>query len=345
MDSIKSVQRHRRHTGMSYKFQRLREKIRRAVESGEFVGKLPGERELARRFRVNAKTLSKALTDLAAEGLLHRSIGRGTFVKGADGQGESAAGPWLLIVDADTDQNMIQHLQALNPQAQVSDDVANLRPSYLNQFNAVIDLAAQTPEPLLRDLLVRNISIVAAEREPRTYSTSAVLLDVPLGVAHLTRELILAGHRRFLAIEGRDGDTIANEIRRRAPRYCSDFSVDVCCPGDVPCAVEQGATACICGSADAASQTLRVLEDAAITVPQQISVAAVGYGEELPCTGYFVPGHQRAAAVDDILRHGQAGRPTTLWLSGILLDRGTTAPLHFSLNAAESSLRVTALIA
>src|SRR5688572_29321287 len=50
---------------LSYKFQRLREKLRQAVASGELSGKLPGERALARRFHVNAKTLSKALTDLA----------------------------------------------------------------------------------------------------------------------------------------------------------------------------------------------------------------------------------------------------------------------------------------
>src|SRR5881275_1250504 len=70
-------------SGLSYKFQRLREKLRQAVASGELSGKLPGERALAKRFHVNAKTLSKALTDLAAEGVLDRSIGRGTYVKGS----------------------------------------------------------------------------------------------------------------------------------------------------------------------------------------------------------------------------------------------------------------------
>ena len=68
---------------MSYKFQRLREKLRRGDRSRRVLGKLPGERTLAKRFHVNAKTLSKALTDLAAEGLLDRSIGRGTYVKGS----------------------------------------------------------------------------------------------------------------------------------------------------------------------------------------------------------------------------------------------------------------------
>src|SRR5438093_6106934 len=86
---------------LSYKFQRLRERLRQAVASGELSGKLPGERQLSRRFRVNAKTLSKALTDLAAEGLLERSIGRGTFVRGQQTTPQSVEEKWLLICDPD----------------------------------------------------------------------------------------------------------------------------------------------------------------------------------------------------------------------------------------------------
>ena len=64
---------------------------------------------MARRVRVNAKTLSKALTDLAAEGVLERSIGRGTFVKSppdpaAASQGSAApvvGERWLIICDPD----------------------------------------------------------------------------------------------------------------------------------------------------------------------------------------------------------------------------------------------------
>src|SRR5580704_9614375 len=102
-------------SGMSYKFQRLREKIRQAVADGELSGKLPGERELARRFQVNAKTLSKALTDLAAEGLLQRSIGRGTFVKGTETETKSE-GPWLLVGDGEQLQSPLGNaLRRLNP--------------------------------------------------------------------------------------------------------------------------------------------------------------------------------------------------------------------------------------
>jgi len=61
---------------LSYKFQRLREKLRQAIFSGELNGKLPGERALAKRFHVNAKTLSKALT--ASDSSLTRSLKRST---------------------------------------------------------------------------------------------------------------------------------------------------------------------------------------------------------------------------------------------------------------------------
>jgi DNA-binding FadR family transcriptional regulator len=42
--------------------------------------RLPSERDLARRFKVNRNTLRKALATLEAEGLIWRHIGRGTFV-------------------------------------------------------------------------------------------------------------------------------------------------------------------------------------------------------------------------------------------------------------------------
>src|SRR3954470_3989576 len=112
-----------RASEMSYKFQRLREKLRAAIASGELSGKLPGERALAKRFHVNAKTLSKALTDLAAEGVLDRSIGRGTYVKGTAPAG-SGGGRWLLLCDdADADaQILLEHLRRANPDTQSTCD-------------------------------------------------------------------------------------------------------------------------------------------------------------------------------------------------------------------------------
>jgi DNA-binding transcriptional regulator YhcF (GntR family) len=316
----------RRDSELSYKFQRLRERIRAAVACGELNGKLPGERELARRFHVNAKTLSKALTDLAAEGLLCRSIGRGTFVKGS--QVQDAAGPWLIVVDANTDHVLVEYLKTLNPDAEIHSDISIARPSFLNQFAAVVDLAERTSDAFVRDLLVRSVPIVCVGRESRSYSTNAVALDVTLGIDQLTRELVLGGHRRFLAIENRPRITMAEAIRRSASRYCSNFCVDSCHASDIGQAVESGATACICDSVRGAVQTMRHLHRAGIEAPRGMSIAAVGWtAGDYPCTGYFADPRQQAAAIAEILRNGQSGRPTTLWIAGTLIDQGTTAGL------------------
>src|SRR3954453_20316860 len=127
-------------TGLSYKFQRLREKLRQAVTSGELSGKLPGERALAKRFHVNAKTLSKALTDLAAEGLLDRSTGRVTYVKGT-APTSSAPARWLVLCDDPNDSTigcLLEEPRRAHPDFHValSASVAQMRPSFLNGLGA-----------------------------------------------------------------------------------------------------------------------------------------------------------------------------------------------------------------
>ncbi|MGD0768367.1 MAG: GntR family transcriptional regulator [Tepidisphaeraceae bacterium] len=336
-ETSKLVSQRPNSSGMSYKFQRLRERIRQGVANGELKGKLPGERELARQFHVNAKTLSKALTDLAAEGLLHRSIGRGTFVRGSKDEKPATTGRWLVLLDADVDQTLVDNFKSVAPMVESCLDVSAIRPSYLNQFSAVIDMAAATPETFIRNLLVRGIPVVAVGQELRTYSVNGVMLDTMLGASYLTRELALGGHRRFLAVEERRQITIAETIRRTASRYCRDYSVDACSAAEVAQAAEYGATACICDSVRAAKGTMQALERAGISVPQNISVAAIGWtAQDYPCTGYFVDPRQQAAAVAEILSNGQPGRPTTLWLSGTLIDRGTTAPI--TSHAAETPM-------
>jgi len=319
----------RNASGMSYKFQRLRERIRQAVAEGELAGKLPGERELARRFQVNAKTLSKALTDLAAEGLLQRSIGRGTFVRSSIGEKFEPHGAWLLLVDRDSDEELVNQLLAINPLSELCPDVSSVRPSVLNQFCAVVDLATSTPETFFRDLLVRGVPMVTVAQEPRTYSVNSVLLDSMLGASQLTRQLILGGHRHFLAVEQRARITIADTIRQTAARYCDDFCVDACADADVAQAAEYGPTACICDSVKSATRVLETLARAGISVPEKMSVAAVGWrGDEYPCSGYFADPRQQALAISEILTSAKGGHPVALWLAGILVDRQTTAPMR-----------------
>jgi DNA-binding transcriptional regulator YhcF (GntR family) len=327
--------------GLSYKFERLREKLRLAISSGELNGKLPGERALAKRFHVNAKTLSKALTDLAAEGVLERSIGRGTFVKGS--APELAAGKrWLVLCDAEQAAwEIVQLLRNYQSDTEVLTDIRAVRPSFLNQVSAVIDLAPSTPDSFIRDLVVRNIPVVVVGKEPKTYSTHSVIFDGQLGVAMLGRDLLLSGHRRLAAVEPRHCTVVAHSLRQAAARYAPGATVDACFPEDIPAMVQGGITAFVCQNVELAVQAKQQLERLAVEVPGRVSLAAVGSAsQEKPVSGYFMSRSEKAQAIIRLLCE-QPSRPTAIWLAGVFEDRGTIAPFTAADACGEGSSVLT----
>jgi hypothetical protein len=322
---------------LSYKFQRLREKLRDAISSGELSGRLPGERKLARKFRVNAKTLSKALTDLAAEGLLDRSIGRGTFVKGsADPATPAVAEKWLIICDEDQSRStVVLNLLAANSEAQCSIGMPPQRPSFLNPFKAVVIFSRDIPEAFIRDLVVRNIAVVVADRQPGTYSTHAVLIDRSHGASIIARDLMLDGHRRLAVVEERGNTELATAVRHTAQRYAPDATIEPLDVADAHAAIEHGVTAIICDSFDAADRLRARLDELRVEITRQISLAAVGSGNgECRCSGYFVAPDQLSQTVVEILRDNNAKRPITLFLAGQSIDCGTTGPTEAMIDSA-----------
>lgn len=310
--------------GLSYKFQRLREKLREAITSGEFAGKLPGERQLAKRFNVNAKTLSKALTDLAAEGLLDRSIGRGTFVKGT-APTAPAQGRWLILGDAGVaDSCLVAHLRRLNPEIAFASDFTQIRPSFLNGFSAVLDLSGITPDPVIRDLVVRNLPLIAVGHEPKTFAMHCVMPDISLAANKLGRDLLLAGHRRLVAVEAAGQTAVTIALRHAASRYAPDANVEPCRVSEIVTLLGDGAVAFVCDSVKSARLARTIIAENATT---DVALVAVGCAceNEVACSGYFADCGQVAEAVVNLLHEG-GGRPTTLWLACQWIDRGTLVP-------------------
>lgn len=65
-------------------YARLRDLLRGAIEHGEYEDKrVPTDLELTKRFGVSRHTVRQAMNELAAEGLIKRIPGRGTFATGA----------------------------------------------------------------------------------------------------------------------------------------------------------------------------------------------------------------------------------------------------------------------
>ncbi|HBC89376.1 MAG TPA: hypothetical protein DCZ94_20745 [Lentisphaeria bacterium] len=62
------------------KYSRLKEVLKADILSGRIDDRLPGEFELAKRFKMSYMTVRKAVGELVEEGLLYRVSGEGTFV-------------------------------------------------------------------------------------------------------------------------------------------------------------------------------------------------------------------------------------------------------------------------
>lgn len=310
-------------TRLNYKFQRLRERIREAITSGELSGKLPGERELAKRFKANPKTLSKALTDLAGEGLLDRSIGRGTFIKGSGSAASSPAGRWLILCDStDAESPLVQELLRCHPDMAVAKAGQEMRPSFINQFSAVIDLTSQANDSFHRSLLVRRIAVMFLNREPALLQLHAVLLDRAHASSNLSRDIFLAGHRRLLVVEPSGDTTVSNAARVAAQRYAVEAEVVSTTIDNLSVITDHESSAILCDGQPLAREIRRIAEE--YPALAQVSLAAIGAAAELPfCTGIYTNFSEIALAATNLLTNAQANRPTTIWLTGSYVDRGT----------------------
>jgi hypothetical protein len=274
---------------------------------------------------------------LAAEGLLDRSIGRGTFVKGTILASAAAiTEKWLIVCEPEQARSaIVQNLVAANPDAQCSIGMPPQRPSFLNSFKAVVIFSPAVPDAFIRDLIVRNIPVVIAGRQPSTYSTHTVLVDRSLGAATIARDLMLDGHRRLAVVEEQGSAQLTAAVRQTARRYAPEAAIEPISAGDLCAAIEQGTTAVICDSFDTAHRLRSTLDELRLDVPRNVSLAAIGSGNvECRCSGYFVPPEQFSQSIVDILRDSTAKRPITLFLAGQPIDRGTTGPTESMIDPA-----------
>jgi hypothetical protein len=308
-------------TSLSYKFQRLRERLRAAVASGELHGKLPGERALAKRFNVNAKTLSKALTDLAAEGLLDRSIGRGTYVKGSAPAATASAGRWLIFATPEQAKgSLVRRLTAAAPDVCLyTDRKWNLRPSFLQPVTAVVSLDPTVPESLLRDLVVRNLNVVTVDYQPKVFSMHAVIDDTFTSAAHLARTLLMDGHRAFITVESTGAEHVNKALRDTAQRVAPDATVDRVAAADVASVTSAYGTAIIC-------ETIALADEVRAHVADRpdLTVWAIGCVDGEPRTpGCYTDEQHKVAAIVAAVTEPPA-RPMAVWLAGQFKGPGAT---------------------
>ncbi len=322
-----------RTNSLSYKFQRLRERIRAAIDSGEISGKLPGERTLARQFRVNAKTLSKALTDLAAEGVLERSIGRGTYVAGQAPE-SPAQQRWVVLADDNLDP-LVTEILKLNPEARCADAHEPIRPSLLSQCAAVIECTGTAPAETYRNLMVRGIPVVETVRRNAEFSAHGVLFDRQFAGFSLARDLLLTGHVRLIAVENEGQSELSHALELASARYAPEAIMLSTTCEQVATLCDQRPSAIVCDGLDVASRARAELQSAGVEIGKKISLCAIGSAAgDAFCTGYFLNPATHAAAIGRLIGDIQPHRLSVLWLNGRYIDRETTSAITLADDAS-----------
>jgi hypothetical protein len=311
---------------LTYKHERVREKLREAITGGEWKKKLPGERILAKLFDANAKTVSKALTELAAEGLLDRGVGSGTYVKGK-APNAFTGDHWLLICDpGQTDSRIERLLRAAHPDLEVVVDIHSVRPKLLKQVSSVVVLAASVSDSFIFDLIVRQLTVMLIGTEARTFSTHAILFDRKQAISRAVRDLMLSGHRKLAAVGHPGSSDIVKDLRHAAIECAPDQTIELCTVNNVAASVSRGVTGFVCDSTETALAVKNELANFDLFVPGQASVTGVGTsGDDQIISGYFIHCSEIANAAIRLL-NSKVGHPTTLWLPGRFIDRGTTGP-------------------
>lgn len=218
---------------LSYKFQRLRERIRQEILDGELSGKFPGERELARRYQVNAKTVSKALSDLMSEGLLVREVGRGTFVRSdleKEGNGRSNR-RYHWVVDGlkhSSEHDRLYSMaaaEASDAGHQLSFDVLPptsngsiasgwLAPSALKNVDGVVVFHSRASQEFVSDLTRRRIPVVMADANCDSLKSNTVRPDYARGAFELTEYLADLGHKNIALVAPTNGPSFGHDAER-----------------------------------------------------------------------------------------------------------------------------------
>jgi DNA-binding LacI/PurR family transcriptional regulator len=339
--------------GLSYKFQRVRERLRQAIENNELTEKLPGERELSRRYGANPKTINKALTDLATEGLLVRHVGRGTFVSRSTGgksgsvpaeqltfgfvvpaEGLNACAQELYRRTAAVLRGQGHELQQITIPNEARGELSGRRLSAdrLRAFDGLALFGFRPCPALLASAAREHVPVVMAGNQHDQLRTAAVLVDYAQGAFELCQHLIYLGHKEIrLCIDPVLAPAAeAAERGYRAAMQRNGLHTRPVCDGDAALIASDSGrpTAIICvGSAPLTAVLKAAHNRSALSlccIPEPCDTAPV----QQRITSYEADPDQLAKWIADLLITASPARwQRVVIVPGAMVERGSTAPV------------------
>ncbi len=344
-----------------YKYQRLRERLRQAVLTGELVGKLPGERALATRYNANAKTVNKALSDLTTEGLLVRHVGRGTFVAGdqphlGHSPGKHLRFAWLSTTpgsngELETLFNLIDNtltelnhrIDRVSPQLDEAGAISGrtIPPSLSRDLDGVVLYESTASVDLLADLHRRHVPTILINATQDQLKLASVMPDYSQGAFELCEQHVRLGHRRIRLVVGSEMRSAVEQAemgyRAAMSRHGLRAEPIVRVDADIDWAAllrttANGPTALVCLGSKLAAESIQHGMDLGLTTPAMLSINAMAAPGDTTLdarsiTGYeFLPERVSHWTVDLLLTASPGQLPRTVIVPGQLHDRGSAAP-------------------
>lgn len=196
-------------------YRKIEETIRERIENGTYPpgSQLPTEMELIKEFNTSRLTISKSLSHLVAEGLITRTRGRGSFVKG--GKVRETPGLIRFISPVAKDESYLLHngllegIQEIVRQANynvsidfyrtVEEEIEIIR-QYKNRENdAFVIWPCNNPAviELLRELDRSGFPFVLVDSFFPQFKSDCVMTDNILGGQLIVEYLFKKGHKHI----------------------------------------------------------------------------------------------------------------------------------------------------
>jgi DNA-binding LacI/PurR family transcriptional regulator len=285
------------------KYILVQEKIKKAIKHREIVGKLPGERTLAKDYGYSYMTIRKAVDNLVAEGVLYKLPTKGTYVadrKSAKKKtkiigyfldSKIVAGltsPYYSLIFNALEKESAKHGYSLI----YFSDVENSNSlNHLNKIDGVVASCFPRNEDIIHEINDR-VPLVVIDNSSSDKTIPSIIIDNFNAVSDSIKYLCSLGHKRIGFMTGlQDSDVGKNRYEGYKSGlisnglalddelvYRGNYSFKSGLAGaDYFLSLKKLPTAIVCANDAMAIATIRQVTQQGLSVPDDISI--VGFDD------------------------------------------------------------------
>ena len=308
------------------KYILVEEKIKKAIKDKEMVGKLPGERTLAKEFGYSYMTIRKAIDNLVNEGILYKLPTKGTFVadRKTTKKNTKIIGYFLdnSIVAGLTSPYYSLIFNALEKQAAKNgysliyfSDIGDSNTfNNMNKVDGMIISCFPRIEHIVHDIS-QHVPVVVMDNSSADKTIPSIIIDNFNAVSDSVKYLCSLGHKRIGFMAGlEDSDVGKNRyagfqsgLKKHAIKidekliYRGNYSFESGAAGaDYFLSLKKPPTAIMCANDAMAIAALQIATQRGLKVPDDISI--LGFDDIAVASQISPPLTTIAAPIEEIAK-------------------------------------------